>query len=155
VKFATQRNHHENPHHQKQQQQQVDQGPQQGLKKKCGSNQRNAAKVKRGSKTGGGGSSEEGKGYKEEQRGQEEQVGQQEDEEQFTFTSIQVNKNYASALHVDRNNKGPSLIIGLGNYQGGQLWTYDQGPLDVKNKVRFTMRLKNKVRSAVLKNKGR
>ena len=56
------------------------------------------------------------------------------DADEFFFTSIQVNKNYASALHVDRNYCGPSLIIGLGNFEGGQLWTFDQGPLDVKNK---------------------
>ena len=26
----------------------------------------------------------------------------------FDFTSIQVNKNYAAAMHVDKNNLGPS-----------------------------------------------
>ena len=54
------------------------------------------------------------------------------------FTSshvVQVNKNYASALHVDKNNRGPSLIVALGDFEGGELWTYDQGPLVVKNKV--------------------
>lgn len=39
-------------------------------------------------------------------------------EDKFYFTSIQVNKNYASAIHVDRNNYGPSLIIGLGPFEG-------------------------------------
>ena len=43
----------------------------------------------------------------------------------FKFTSIQVNKNYASRPHVDRNNLGESLIIGLGNYTGGDLWTHE------------------------------
>jgi len=43
----------------------------------------------------------------------------------FTFTSIQVNKDYASALHVDKNDAGCSLIIGLGAYSGGQLWVDD------------------------------
>ena len=38
---------------------------------------------------------------------------------EFCFTSVQVNKNYASALHVDKNNCGPSLIVGLGDYSGG------------------------------------
>jgi len=38
------------------------------------------------------------------------------------FTSIQVNKDYRAALHVDKNNLGPSWIIGLGNYSGGRLW---------------------------------
>ena len=31
----------------------------------------------------------------------------------FAFTSIQVNKNYASALHCDANNLGPSYIVGV------------------------------------------
>ena len=52
----------------------------------------------------------------------------------------QVNKNYASALHVDGNNAGPSLIIALGDFEGGQLWTFDKGVLDVKNQVRCCLR---------------
>ena len=39
---------------------------------------------------------------------------------EFKFTSIQVNKNYLSALHVDSNNMGPSFIVGFGNYIGGE-----------------------------------
>jgi hypothetical protein len=39
-------------------------------------------------------------------------------EDNFYFSSIQVNKNYASAIHVDRNNYGPSLITGLGSFEG-------------------------------------
>jgi len=41
------------------------------------------------------------------------------------FTSIQVNKDYMAALHVDKNNVGLSWIIGLGQYQGGRLWIAD------------------------------
>ena len=33
----------------------------------------------------------------------------------------QVNKNYETALHVDGNNMGPSYIVGLGDYDGGQV----------------------------------
>eukprot|EP00747_Dinoflagellata_sp_TGD_P114762 gnl/TRDRNA2_/TRDRNA2_171999_c3_seq1.p1 gnl/TRDRNA2_/TRDRNA2_171999_c3~~gnl/TRDRNA2_/TRDRNA2_171999_c3_seq1.p1 ORF type:complete len:550 (-),score=119.14 gnl/TRDRNA2_/TRDRNA2_171999_c3_seq1:149-1798(-) len=43
----------------------------------------------------------------------------------FAFTSIQVNVNYAARPHVDRNNLGPSMIIGLGPYEGGKLWVHD------------------------------
>jgi len=43
----------------------------------------------------------------------------------FPFTSIQVNKNYAARPHVDRNNLGTSLIVGLGEYEGGSLWVHD------------------------------
>ena len=32
----------------------------------------------------------------------------------FKFTSIQVNKNYQSAMHCDKNNLGPSYIVGVG-----------------------------------------
>jgi len=43
----------------------------------------------------------------------------------LTFTSIQVNKDYRAALHVDGNNLGPSYIIGFGDYVGGELWLDD------------------------------
>eukprot|EP00438_Fugacium_kawagutii_P025630 Skav209733 [mRNA] locus=scaffold528:584647:592496:- [translate_table: standard] len=43
----------------------------------------------------------------------------------FEFTSIQVNKNYASRPHVDKNNLGDSLIIGLGDYTDGGIWVHD------------------------------
>merc|ERR1711964_796584 len=45
-----------------------------------------------------------------------------------------VNKNSASALHVDGSNMGPSLIHGLGDYASGELYVHDQGKLDVKGK---------------------
>ena len=48
----------------------------------------------------------------------------------WNFTSIQVNKNYLSALHVDKNNLGPSYIVGVGDYSDGELWVQDQGKLD-------------------------
>ena len=51
----------------------------------------------------------------------------------FKFTSIQVNKNYLSALHVDSNNMGPSFIVGFGNYVGGAVWQQGSGACDVKN----------------------
>ena len=51
----------------------------------------------------------------------------------FKFTSIQVNKNYLSALHVDSNNMGPSFIVGLGNYVGGTVWQQGSGACDCKN----------------------
>lgn len=51
----------------------------------------------------------------------------------FPFTSIQVNKNYESALHCDKKNLGPSAIIGLGDYTDGKLWGEEFGAVDVKN----------------------
>lgn len=55
------------------------------------------------------------------------------------FTSVQINRydcdDHAAALHVDRNNAGPSVIVALGSFRtGGQLWTADQGLLDVRHK---------------------
>lgn len=52
----------------------------------------------------------------------------------FPFTSIQVNKNSASALHVDSSNMGPSVIHGLGNYDGGDLYVHGRGRLNVCGK---------------------
>jgi hypothetical protein len=56
--------------------------------------------------------------------------------EGFDFTSITLNRNYEAALHVDKNNVGPSSIVGLGNYSGGELWVNGSGALDVKRKWR-------------------
>jgi len=39
----------------------------------------------------------------------------------FTFTSINVNKNYAGRRHRDGNNVGPSVIKAFGKFEGGQL----------------------------------
>ena len=54
------------------------------------------------------------------------------------FTSIQLNKDYASTIHVDKNNVGESLILGLGDYTGGELWVYDpkgRVPMEVTRAV--------------------
>lgn len=39
----------------------------------------------------------------------------------FAYTSIQLNSNYAAKEHVDFNNLGPSIMIALGNFTGGRL----------------------------------
>ncbi|CAE7923428.1 polr1c, partial [Symbiodinium sp. KB8] len=53
--------------------------------------------------------------------------------ETFPWTSISVNCNYAAARHRDKNNAGPSIIRGFGNYSGGELlyWPQDarEGPV--------------------------
>jgi len=51
------------------------------------------------------------------------------------YTSINVNANYAAALHRDANNEGPSLIKAFGSFSGGELnyWAGDdktKGPVD-------------------------
>ena len=44
----------------------------------------------------------------------------------FRYTSIQLNRGYACKLHVDSNNVGPSAIIAVGNFEGGDLWIMDE-----------------------------
>jgi len=57
----------------------------------------------------------------------------------FKFTTIQFNKNQRAAKHKDANNVGASYIIGLGDYEGGELIVYDindKNPkkINIKNK---------------------
>lgn len=49
----------------------------------------------------------------------------------FPFTSVQVNHNYKTKPHYDENNAGMSVIIGLGDYTGGQI-VVDGKPYDIK-----------------------
>jgi len=53
----------------------------------------------------------------------------------FGFSSINVNANYAAALHRDGNNEGPSMIKAFGQFKGGELnyWGDDDktlGPVE-------------------------
>jgi len=47
----------------------------------------------------------------------------------FKFTSMNVNCNYAAALHRDAGNFGPSFIRAFGDFTGGELnyWPEDEG----------------------------
>jgi hypothetical protein len=51
----------------------------------------------------------------------------------FEWTTIQVNKNVVCAPHIDRNNIGPSYIISLGDYTGGEL-VVEGKKFNIKNK---------------------
>ena len=55
----------------------------------------------------------------------------------FTWTSLQLNYNYAARKHVDGNNLGPSAIIALGEHAGGELWTENKGVLDARGVWRY------------------
>merc|ERR1712100_505961 len=46
--------------------------------------------------------------------------------EDFFFTSITLNHNYAAKMHVDKGNEGTSYIVGLGDYENGGLWILDK-----------------------------
>merc|ERR1719456_863671 len=43
---------------------------------------------------------------------------------ELVYTSININKNYAGALHRDGNNVGPSFIKAFGDFTGGCLNYY-------------------------------
>lgn len=51
----------------------------------------------------------------------------------FEYTTIQINKNILCPAHIDKNNIGLSYIIGLGNYEGGEL-VIENITYDIKNK---------------------
>lgn len=51
----------------------------------------------------------------------------------FDFTTVQVNHNYQTKPHVDKNNVGDSVIFGLGDYEGGALQVEDK-TYDIKYK---------------------
>lgn len=56
----------------------------------------------------------------------------------FAFTSIQINKNFNGALHVDSRNVGPSMMLTVGtDIQGGQLYVHKQGTMNTKNNIIF------------------
>ena len=57
----------------------------------------------------------------------------------FQYTSIQVNIGLASTLHVDSGNMGPSLIIALGPFTGGQVWTHRAAEGNVLSVHNWTM----------------
>tara|TARA_R100001463_G_scaffold16681_1_gene43144 strand:+ start:1062 stop:2468 length:1407 start_codon:yes stop_codon:yes gene_type:complete len=58
----------------------------------------------------------------------------------FKYSSIQYNKNYKIKKHKDKRNMGVSYIVGLGDYEGGELLIYYDGKdkpptaVDIKNK---------------------
>jgi len=53
---------------------------------------------------------------------------------EFKYTTIQVNKNFSSKPHVDKNNMGPSYGIAMGDFTGGDL--YIEGKKhNIKNKL--------------------
>ena len=56
------------------------------------------------------------------------------------YTSVQFNKNQKCKKHIDAKNTGVSTIIGLGDYEGGELLIYFNGEnepptsVDIKGK---------------------
>jgi len=54
----------------------------------------------------------------------------------FSYTSIQLNMNYATKPHKDKGNKGISAIIGFGDYKDGDLIVEDT-PVCIKDRIVF------------------
>jgi hypothetical protein len=44
----------------------------------------------------------------------------------FEYSTIQLNRNFQCLPHVDKYNKGPSYIIALGKFTGGELMIEDK-----------------------------
>jgi hypothetical protein len=53
----------------------------------------------------------------------------------FEYTTIQINKNVECLPHVDVNNVGPSYIIALGDFVGGEL-VIEGAPSPIRNKLK-------------------
>lgn len=43
----------------------------------------------------------------------------------FRYTTLQLNKNYASKMLIDGNNQGWSALGAFGNFSGGRVWIYN------------------------------
>lgn len=43
---------------------------------------------------------------------------------QFEFSSVYVNKNTVSKMHLDAENAGVSLLVGIGDFNGGETVLY-------------------------------
>ena len=55
------------------------------------------------------------------------------------LATIQLNRNYNAKVHACGDSHGPSMIVGFGEYTGGDLWQYDpEGTYAME--VRDTMR---------------
>ena len=50
------------------------------------------------------------------------------------FTGIMINKNFKCPPHVDSGNEGEVIILGLGDYEGGEL-VYNGVAYDIRNKA--------------------
>jgi len=67
----------------------------------------------------------------------------------FKWTSLNLNCNYAAKLHRDGNNFGPSCIIAVGDFTGGELnyWQEDDRKIDkleeLKDEDKMSLDLKN------------
>jgi hypothetical protein len=69
-------------------------------------------------------------------------------DQDFMWTSININKNYAGRIHRDRNNVGPSFIKAFGDFRNGALnyWPSDTGEAsleDLKEKDKMQVNIRD------------
>ncbi len=51
----------------------------------------------------------------------------------FKFSSARLNNNYSAPMHTDSNNRGPSVLLALGDFRMGRLWVQEAlGPPPVQ-----------------------
>eukprot|EP00397_Hematodinium_sp_SG-2012_P035970 GEMP01038776.1.p1 GENE.GEMP01038776.1~~GEMP01038776.1.p1 ORF type:complete len:313 (+),score=73.82 GEMP01038776.1:96-1034(+) len=76
----------------------------------------------------------------------------------FGFTSIQVNASVRAKPHVDKQNKGASRMLCLGEYEGGDTWYHDgegDGEYTCEKKLSKDYDAGTKLRGSTLKTRNR
>lgn len=58
----------------------------------------------------------------------------------FSFTSLNLNCQYAAARHRDGNNFGPSMIKGFGAFSGGRLGVFPEDDREIKDVKKLPQR---------------
>ena len=53
----------------------------------------------------------------------------------FGWTSLQINVDTSSEWHYDHRNVGPSLLLVVGRYQGGEFETFGARPVKLRGEV--------------------
>ena len=59
----------------------------------------------------------------------------------FRYTSFCLNKNYTAKKHSDKGNFGPSVLVALGDFKGGELkyWRDPENPSTINTRNKFEL----------------
>ncbi len=55
----------------------------------------------------------------------------------FKYTTMCLNKNLVCQPHKDGYNEGNSYIVGIGDYDGGNLYIKPDGEKEIKHNIRY------------------
>jgi hypothetical protein len=55
----------------------------------------------------------------------------------INYTTVMINMNYQALPHTDKNNVGPSLVVAMGDYTGGDLITIDVSGNETAYNIRY------------------